>query len=123
MDFAEELRGSLPEFLVGASIEIRENGSRITAISPLSWEVRGEGGKPLLHPAENCNVTRRVLAIADHSDSRMALAVERFGRVDVLLLTEQVYEQVLAQTAAARNPGSSWHHPRRPPGHSGIEDH
>jgi hypothetical protein len=36
MDFAEELRGSLQEFLVGATIEIRENGSRITAISPLS---------------------------------------------------------------------------------------
>jgi hypothetical protein len=30
MDLAEELRGSLQEFLVGASIEIRENGSRIT---------------------------------------------------------------------------------------------
>jgi hypothetical protein len=42
MNFAGELRGSLQEFLVGASIEIRENGSRITAISPLSWEVRGE---------------------------------------------------------------------------------
>jgi hypothetical protein len=31
--------------------------------------------------AENCNVTRRVLGIADQSDSRMALAVGRFGRV------------------------------------------
>lgn len=31
--------------------------------------------------AENCNVTRRVLAIADQSDNRMALAVERFGRL------------------------------------------
>jgi len=30
VDFAEELRGSLQEFLVGASIEIRENGGRIT---------------------------------------------------------------------------------------------
>jgi len=82
MDFAEELRSSLQDFLVGASIEIRENGSHITAVSPLSWEVRGEGGKPLLHLwAENCNVTRRVLAIADHSDTRMALSVERFGRI------------------------------------------
>lgn len=82
MDFAEELRGSLQEFLLGATIEIRENGSRITASSPLSWEVRGAGGKPLLHLwAENCNVTRRVLAIADQSEAHMALAVERFGRV------------------------------------------
>ena len=30
MDFAEGLRGRLQEFLVGASIEIRENGGRIT---------------------------------------------------------------------------------------------
>jgi hypothetical protein len=73
MDFAEELRGSLQEFLLGATIEIRENGSRITASSPLSWEVRGAGGKPLLHLwAENCNVTRRVLAIADQSEAHMA---------------------------------------------------
>jgi hypothetical protein len=44
---------------VGATIEIRENGSRITAISPHFWEVPGERGKPLLHLwAENCNVTR-----------------------------------------------------------------
>lgn len=44
--------------------------------------MRGDEGKPLLHLwAENCNVTRRVLAIADQSDARLALAVERFGRV------------------------------------------
>jgi hypothetical protein len=36
----------------------------------------------LLHLwAENCNVTRQVLAIAEHSDSRMVPAVEWFGRV------------------------------------------
>ena len=41
-----------------------------------------EGGKPWLHlRAENCNVTRRMLATADQSDSRMALAVARFARV------------------------------------------
>jgi hypothetical protein len=81
MELAEELRASLQEFLTGASIEIREKGSRITAVSPLLWEVRGAQGKPLLHLwGENCNVTRRALAIADHSDARLALAVERFGR-------------------------------------------
>jgi hypothetical protein len=59
--------------LVGAAIEIRENGSRISRSSALSGELRGEGRKPLLHLwAENCNVTRRVLAIADQPDSRMA---------------------------------------------------
>src|SRR5271165_2475257 len=81
MHFAEELRTSRQEFLTGANIEIRDRGSRITAASPLFWEVRGAEGKPLLHLwAENCNVTRRVLAIADQSDERIMLAVERFGR-------------------------------------------
>jgi hypothetical protein len=43
--------------------------------------VRGAGEKPLLHPwSEQFNLTRRVLAITDHSEHRLALAVERFGR-------------------------------------------
>ena len=81
MGFAQELRASLQEFLAGATIEFRENGSRITAKPPLCWEVRGEAEKPLLHLwSDNCNVTRRVLAISDQSEARLALAVERFGR-------------------------------------------
>jgi hypothetical protein len=56
--------------------------AKTVAASPpfprFSGKFSGEGGKPLLHLwAENCNVTRRVPAIADLSDSRMALAVER----------------------------------------------
>jgi hypothetical protein len=50
-------------------------------LSTLSWEVRGKGEKPLLHLwSENHNLTRRVLAITDHSEQRLALAVECFGR-------------------------------------------
>jgi hypothetical protein len=46
----------------------------------LSWEVRSAGAKPLLHLwSEQCNLTRRVLSITDHSDERLVLAVERFG--------------------------------------------
>ena len=38
--------------------------------------------KPLLRLwSEQYNLTRRVLAIADHSDQRLALAVERFGHL------------------------------------------
>lgn len=47
----------------------------------MSWEVRGVGEKPLLHLwSEQFNLTRRVLAITDHAEHRLALAVERFGR-------------------------------------------
>lgn len=82
MDLAEDLRASLNEILVRGTIEIRESGSRVTSASPLSWEVRGSAEKPLLHLwSENCNVTRRVLAITHNAENRLALAVERFGRL------------------------------------------
>ena len=64
-----------------AAVEVRENGGRLAPLSRLSWEVRASGDKPLLHLwSAECNLTRRVLAITDHSEHRLALAVERFGR-------------------------------------------
>ena len=81
MDLAEDLRASLSELVTSDPIEIRENGGRITPVPPVCWEVRGASDKPLLHPwAGNCNLTRRVLSISEHSNDRIALAVERFGR-------------------------------------------
>jgi hypothetical protein len=74
------LEASLREFVVSAAIEVRENG-RVARLSQLSWEVRGSAEKPLLHLwSEDYKVTRRVLAITDQSEQRLALAVERFGR-------------------------------------------
>jgi hypothetical protein len=47
----------------------------------MSWEVRGDKEKPLVHLwSEQLNLTRRVLAITDHSEQRLALALARFGR-------------------------------------------
>ncbi len=81
MELCEELRDRLQELSKGATIEIRENGGRISSSPPLAWEVRGAPSKPLLHLwSENCNMTRRVLAITDRSDKRLLLAVECFGR-------------------------------------------
>jgi hypothetical protein len=80
VELATELEASLREFASGSSIEVRENGSRVAPLAGLSWEVRGASAKPLLHLwSEQHNLTRRVLAITDHSDQRLALAVERFG--------------------------------------------
>lgn len=60
---------------------MHENGGRTSFSSSLSWEVRGDGEKPLPHLwAERCNVTRPVLAITEHSEQRLVSAVERFGR-------------------------------------------
>ena len=49
MNVAEDLRASLQDILVPGAVEIRENGGRLTSATPLSWEVRGNVGKPLLH--------------------------------------------------------------------------
>jgi hypothetical protein len=82
VEFAAELEASLKEFSASGLVEIRENGGRAAPLEGLSWEIRGSGEKPLLHIWSECfNLTRRVLAITDHSDQRLALAVERFGRV------------------------------------------
>jgi hypothetical protein len=81
VDLSAELQACLKEFTADGAIEIRENGGRVAPFAGLSWEVRGAAEKPLLHLwSENHNLTRRVLAITDHSDQRLALAVERFGR-------------------------------------------
>ena len=81
MSLATELEASLKEFLTAGLVDLHENGARTSFGSGVSWEVRGDGEKPLLHLwAERFDVTRRLLAITDHSEQRLVLAVERFGR-------------------------------------------
>ena len=81
MQLSSELEAFLREFAAAGPAELRENGARVAPLSTLSWEVRGSSDKPLLHLwSENHNLTRRVLAITDHSEQRLALAVECFGR-------------------------------------------
>jgi hypothetical protein len=76
-----ELEACLREFAAAGPAELLENGARIAPLSTLSWEVRGKSERPQLHLwSENHNLTRRVLAITDHSEQRPALAVECFGR-------------------------------------------
>ncbi len=81
VEFAAELQASLKEFTASGIVEVRENGGSVASFEGMSWEVRGDGEKPLLHLwSEQFNLTRRVLAITDLSEQRLALAVERFGR-------------------------------------------
>ncbi len=81
MELAVELQASLREFVASGLVELRENGGRGAPFSGMSWEVRGASERPLLHIwSEQFHLTRRVLAITDHSEQRLALAVERFGR-------------------------------------------
>jgi len=80
MKLATELTASLREFAASGA-ELLENGGRLAPLSQLSWEVRGADDKPLLRIwSEEYNLTQRVIAITDHSEARLVLAVERFGR-------------------------------------------
>jgi hypothetical protein len=81
VELSAELQVGLKEFTAAGAIEIRENGGRVAPSRDSPGEVRGAAEKPLLHRwSENHNLTRRVLAITDHSEQHFALAVERFGR-------------------------------------------
>src|SRR5260370_28106921 len=81
VEFAVELHAPSQWFTASGIVEVREKGGSIAPFAGMSWEVRGAGDKPLLHLwSEQFNLARRVLAITDHSEHRLALAVERFGR-------------------------------------------
>jgi hypothetical protein len=81
VELAAELEATLREFAAAAPVEVRENGGHVAPLAVLSWEVRGAAEKPLLHLwSAEYNLTRRVLAITDHSEQCLTLAVERFGR-------------------------------------------
>jgi len=78
---SNELEANLREFASAGPVELRENGARVAPLSALSWEVSGNDAKPLLHLwSAHYHLTRRVLAITDHPEDRLTLAVERFGR-------------------------------------------
>jgi hypothetical protein len=75
MKLAAELEASLREFASAGTADLCENDGRLAPLSKLSWEVRGSDDKLLLHIcSEQYNLTRRVLAITDHSDARLCLA-------------------------------------------------
>jgi hypothetical protein len=62
-------------------LKFTKTADALRLFSGMSWEVRGDGEKPLLHLwSGQFSFTRRVLAITDRSEQRLALAVERFGR-------------------------------------------
>ena len=81
VDLSAELQASIKEFTADSTVEVRENGGRVAPFTGLSWEIRGAAEKPLLLLwSGSYNLTRRVLAITDQSEQRLALDVERFGR-------------------------------------------
>ena len=92
VDLSAELQACLKEFTADGAIEIRENGGRVAPFSGLSWEVRGATEKPLLHLwSENYNLTRRVLAITDHSEQRDFVRYGYFPGIELQAAPPLVY--------------------------------
>jgi hypothetical protein len=49
VNFATELEARLKEFLASGLVDLHENGGRTSFVAGVSWEVRGDGERPLLH--------------------------------------------------------------------------
>jgi hypothetical protein len=77
MELAKELEATLREFAAVKPVEVRENGGRVAPGGAVLGGARR--GREALWSSEY-NLTRRVLAITDHSEQRLIVAVERFGR-------------------------------------------
>jgi hypothetical protein len=81
VQLAAEIESALREMAAAGDIEVRENGAFFAPLRSLEWEVRGQASAPLLHLwSEQHNLTRRVVAVTEHSEERLVLAVQRFGR-------------------------------------------
>src|SRR5882757_10704738 len=80
MELAPRLEQYLRRLDDATSVEVRENGHRVTTVETFSWELRGAATKPLLSiRSEQYNVTHSIVAIWADSDDHLALGFERFG--------------------------------------------
>lgn len=77
----EELEAALGSLAATGEMEVRENGEWIAELSAARCELRRNGGDSLVHLwSERRNLTRRILAVAEQSENRIVLEVQRFGR-------------------------------------------
>jgi hypothetical protein len=81
MKLPAELEAGLREFASAGPRNFVKMATASPPLSKLSWQVRGSDEKLLLDIcSEQNNLTRRVLATTDHSNARLVLDLERFGR-------------------------------------------
>jgi hypothetical protein len=76
-----ELDRALGEMASSGSVEVREDGEWLAELAGLHCELHRKGGNSLVHLwSEERNLTRRVLRVKEHSQDRIILEVQRFGR-------------------------------------------
>lgn len=77
-----ELARALADIAASDSVEVREDGEWLAALSDLHCELRHEGKQPLVHLwSDDRTLTRRVLRVKELTRERIVLEVQRFGRV------------------------------------------
>lgn len=80
-DECAELDRALGEMASSGNVEVREDGEWLAELTGLHYEVHSQGKNSLVHLwSEERNLTRRVLRVKEHSDDRIILEVQRFGR-------------------------------------------
>lgn len=81
MEDRDELSLVLKELCSGARVEVHEDGELLAELNDLHFEVRKQGKHTLLHLwSEERNLVRRVMRVAEKSEGRLLLEVQRFGR-------------------------------------------
>jgi len=78
VEFAAELQASLQEFTASGIVEVRENGGCVAPFSGVSWEVRADGEKPLLHLW--CGPRRELASRAARGHAPVTRSRGRFGQ-------------------------------------------
>ncbi|MGA8224552.1 MAG: hypothetical protein WB780_23105 [Candidatus Acidiferrales bacterium] len=76
-----ELDRALGEMASSGKVEVREDGEWLAELDGLHCEVHSQGKNSLVHLwSDERNLTRRVLRVKEHSEDRIILEVQRFGR-------------------------------------------
>ena len=81
MELAGDLRRALDGLCAaGGRPEVRENGERLAGLDGVQYEVSAHGGAALLHLwSAQQSLVRRVVRVAEESQERVVLEVERLG--------------------------------------------
>ena len=81
MDDWGKIERALQALAASGSAEVREDGEWLGELPALRYEMRAHGQDSLVHlwSAER-NVTRRLLRVREHTEDRIVLEVQRFGR-------------------------------------------
>lgn len=76
-----EFEKTLREFRASGVIEVSEDGEWLAELAGLQFEVHLQGKTPLIHLwSEERNLTRRLVRVKLHDESRIVLEVQRFGK-------------------------------------------